>query len=1193
MTSLRKQISRGLRRAGAGGRRHVPALLWVSLGFSVSAAEVRFSDQTGDLKRIDGKNVRYQAEGSDEVSAKVPQRLNYGDRLRTLLFSKAVVQFAGLDETLLSPQTELIITRRSPTNAPGARILRGNIYVIHRNGPDSTPVETPLIAAVPKGTEFSVSVDPGTGESVFTMFDGEVILRRNGEERVVTRGFQGIVAAGQPIVVRPILQAESLIQWWIYYPGIIDALDLDVGQDAAFADSLRAYRNGDLQLALEVYPGHPDAPKFTNASAEVYYSALLLSVGEVKRAEEMLRRGRMDHPAARAMRIMLEAVAPSLTTNSWRALAPLPTSGETASEWLALSYAHQATNNLDAALRVVRQAVEQSPTFGFGWARVAELEFSHGHTAAAQDAVAKALEISPHHAQAHALCGLLLAAKGRHREALGEFDQAIALDSSLANGWLGRGLVRLRLGDSAGGREDLRMAGSAEPSRSLLRSYAGKAFADAGNVRLARQELDLARHLDPNDPTPWLYSALANLEQHHVNVAVEELERSIALNNNRALFRSRLLLDADRAVRGASLARLYERAGLGQVGLNEAARAVNFDPANFSAHQFLSDSFNTLRDPARFNLRYETPWFGELLLASLLSPVGATPLSQNISQQEYSRLFERDRTGLSSDTLVRSDGQVQQLASHFGNFGNTAWALDLDYQHNDGVRRNNRLDRIEWYSAFKQQITPQDSLLLLFKYQDYSAGDNFQYYDAARSLDRDFRFEERQRPIALAGFHHEWAPGIHTLVLGGRLENEQTVTDPTSRYPVILQNPGSFGFNSAPSYSLQFANNYESGVIEVSQLFQTPAHAWNFGARYQDGTMTARSRLLPNEVDPIYAPLTNRVSEASDRVTAYAYHHWRALDSLMLVGGVSYDRVTYPQLLRGSPVVEGGAQKDLLAPKAGFIWNPIDPVTVRGAYTKSLGGVTLDQSYRLEPTQVAGFVQTYRTLFPISLTGPVSAQESETAGAAFEWKLPQRTYLTVQWERVAADANHTRGALLSDARPDPFNPLPVVGAGFRQKLEYVAHSVEATLARLIGEQWSAGLRYRYERAELHSRLPAIDLTDQFPDVNLRRTSDLHAGSVFAVFNHHTGMFGQGDLTWFAQQNEERSYDGAALRNRELPSDIFPQLNLTAGWRFPRQRGEVSMGVLNATDDAYKLSPVNFYNEMPHERVFFGRLRFRF
>jgi hypothetical protein len=71
----------------------------------------------------------------------------------------------------------------------------------------------------------------------------------------------------------------------------------------------------------------------------------------------------------------------------------------------------------------------------------------------------------------------------------------------------------------------------------------------------------------------------------------------------------------------------------------EAVRSVSYDYANYSSHLFLSDSYNLLRDPTRFNLRYETVWFNELLLANLLSPVGGTPLAQNISQQEYASLL--------------------------------------------------------------------------------------------------------------------------------------------------------------------------------------------------------------------------------------------------------------------------------------------------------------------------------------------------------------------------------------------------------------------------------------------------------------------------------------------------------------------------------------------------------------------------
>ncbi|MGA2959777.1 MAG: aldehyde ferredoxin oxidoreductase N-terminal domain-containing protein, partial [Thermodesulfobacteriota bacterium] len=44
------------------------------------------------------------------------------------------------------------------------------------------------------------------------------------------------------------------------------------------------------------------------------------------------------------------------------------------------------------------------------------------------------------------------------------------------------------------------------------------------------KELKLAINLDPNDPTPWLYSALLARELNRINPAIEELEHSVALN---------------------------------------------------------------------------------------------------------------------------------------------------------------------------------------------------------------------------------------------------------------------------------------------------------------------------------------------------------------------------------------------------------------------------------------------------------------------------------------------------------------------------------------------------------------------------------------------------------------------------------------------------------------------------------------
>src|SRR5262249_45220262 len=160
----------------------------------------------------------------------------------------------------------------------------------------------------------------------------------------------------------------------------------------------------------------------------------------------------------------------------------------------------------------------------------------------------------------------------------------------------------------------------------VLRSYLGKAFADAWDDARASKELKIARGLDPNDPTSWLYSALLKQQQNRINEAVDDLEASQERNDNRSLFRSRLLLDEDRAVRSANLVSIYRDVGMFDYSIREASRAVTADYANYSAHLFLANSYNELRDPNLINLRYETATFSEYLVANLLAPVGATPL---------------------------------------------------------------------------------------------------------------------------------------------------------------------------------------------------------------------------------------------------------------------------------------------------------------------------------------------------------------------------------------------------------------------------------------------------------------------------------------------------------------------------------------------------------------------------------------
>ena len=77
------------------------------------------------------------------------------------------------------------------------------------------------------------------------------------DKRRITSGFQGLARRGQPIEVRPILEARNIVQWWIYYPGVlnVDDLALTPAEAASLNESLTAYRAGDLRRALEMFPG--------------------------------------------------------------------------------------------------------------------------------------------------------------------------------------------------------------------------------------------------------------------------------------------------------------------------------------------------------------------------------------------------------------------------------------------------------------------------------------------------------------------------------------------------------------------------------------------------------------------------------------------------------------------------------------------------------------------------------------------------------------------------------------------------------------------------------------------------------------------------------------------------------------------------------------------------------------------------
>jgi hypothetical protein len=101
----------------------------------------------------------------------------------------------------------------------------------------------------------------------------------------------------------------------------------------------------------------------------------------------------------------------------------------------------------------------------------------------------------------------------------------------------------------------------------------------------------------------------------------------------------------------------------------------------------------------------------------------------------------------------------------------------------------------------------------------------------------------------------------------------------------------------------------------------------------------------------------------------------------------------------------------------------------------------------------------------------------------------------------------------------------------------------------------------------------------------RNRALLHQLSLSAIFNHPSGFFSEAEALWWAQDNH--GYSPA------LPGDDFWQFNLFAGYRFPRRRAEVSIGLANLTGEGYRLNPLSLYGELPRGRTFVANLKFNF
>lgn len=1198
-----------------------------------------------DAKVLAIENIVQSAKGSNGgwSPAKKDQSLAVGDRIRTRQRSRATMRLTDLYTMRLEQFTTIQLTKALFSDDESRLDIKGGAaFIFSREKSGEIDITTPAANGAMRGTQLYVQVTED-GLSKFQVLEGEVVMENPQGKLVLEAGEAGEALPGQAPKRTAAIVTTNLLQWALYYPAVLDPseLKMSAADRNAAARSLEAYRAGDLLGALENYPNGAAS----SSGGKLYRAGVLLAVGRVDEANEALVGIAANDPGRKAIERMVAAV--KFNELEQRDILAISTAGEA----LAESYYLQSRSDLIGARKAAELATELAPKNGYAWTRLAEMEFSFSRTKQATKALTSALELTPSNAQAHALKGFVLSADNEIEEARSSFEEAVRLDGALGNAWLGLGLTKIKRGLLEEGRSDLQTAATVEPTVSFFHSYLGKAFSKEGKPVDARKDLDLARRLDPNDPTPLLYSALELQRQNRTNEAITDLEKSIELNDNRRVYRSKQLLDQDRAVRGANLARIYQNAGMQDVAVREATRAVESDYTNPSAHLFLANSFDALRDPKRIALRFETPWFNELLLSNLLAPVGGGPLSQFVSQQEYSKLLEEDGIGASFSSEWRSNEEIRTNASIFGTTGDISYGLDAYYRNDTGDRFNSEATLKELYGQFKWQPSPDDVFYFLGKWADQQSGDNFETYDN-QPLAPGLNFEESQEPgLLLGGWNHRWAPGSHTLVLVGRLSADQLLTDSSAQQLLIQRDsaglrpgfiqPNGFGFDEFTDPALQGAvpssvfvgsdgqslvysdallagiqpflgqgdvlnvstapfefetrRSFEIYTTEVQHILQSDHNLILAGARWQEGTFETESRLTvvrPNFSGGFATPASLTRTEVDfQRMTLYGYDYWSITPDLTLIGGFSWDKIVHPDNFRNPPVNNQEKEDEHLSGKFGFTYSPSRRFTMRGVYTEGMGGVTFDESVRLEPVQLAGFNQAYRTVISESIAGSVETPLYKIWGISFEGSLPTRTWWGATASVIEQDVDRTIGAFTGyDSGVFPISPA-FFPDSTSQRLDYREVAIGFTLNQLIGNEFAVGAGYRVTRSSLRTQFPEL-VASGTPIANLKNEATLHEVMLNAHWNSPSGLFATVEANWYLQDLDDDPNGlppGASPRD----GDDFWQFNALVGYRFNNNLCEVSAGVLNIADSDFQLSPLSPYGNIARDRTAVIRCRFSF
>jgi tetratricopeptide (TPR) repeat protein len=1097
--------------------------------------------------------VEVSAEGNPSWSPlKQQQWLCPGDRIRVGANSRAGLVLN--DDTLLRLAENSSVRISAPSKEGNAwlDLLDGVAHFLSRVR-HPFQVNTPYVNASIEGTEFTVKTS-ADGSSV-TVLEGQVLATNAEGEVRLNGGERALALPGKTPQVETVVDPLNAVQWCLYYPPV--TLPVNATPSSDLQQSYAANRQGDIERAFNALS------LVANVAQEpdllVYRASLHLQVGGLDAAQRDLAAAiklQPEHADALALMSIISSVRNEPQQALELAQRAVQTGAESAAPLLALSYARQASFQLPEALDAAEQATRVEPDNALAWARLADMHLMFRQLDAAAEAASRAEAIAPDLAQTQTTLGFAELTRLKLDAARQAFTKAASLDQASPLPRLGLGLVLIREGELAQGRRQIETAANLEPGNALIRSYLGKAYYEEKRDKRASTQFQLAKEFDELDPTAWFYDALLKQSTNRPVEALNDLQTSIELNDNRAVYRSRLLLDQDEAARNTSQARIYQDLGFDRLALSEGYKSLQVSPATHSAHRMLSDSYTG-------KPRYESARVSELLQSQLLQPLNTTPIQPQLSASnlgilngagpssggysEYTPLFTRNGVDIQFNAIGGANRTGGDDLVISGLHDRISYSLGQFHYETDGWRENNDLKQ-DIYNAFLQaSLSANTSIQFEYRSQESESGDLAFKFDPM-DFSEVARFETKSS-LGRIGIHHQPAPGTDLLASFIYQDLEQVESENYTRFFPSIDTNSPYGFlPGVVDVARATTRDSIAQTSELQWIQHIRDHVFTLGASYHDEDRSDRYDSLQTLRIELPGPPFLYVNSQDDSIppveidpsykNVYLYSLLQLPHEFNLTLGAAYADFE-------SSVFEA----DSVDPKVGMTWEAWENVVLRATYLENLARPSnMDRS--IEPTQVAGFNQLY---------DEVQGSEIKHYGFGIDIKPSRSLSIGMEFNRRKLKV--------------PFFVVGVDSAALedRDEKRYLAYLYWTPLRNL-------GINLSYENEQFKRDFSSPESLD---------TQRLPIG---VSYFWQSGFYLKTIGTYIDQEIKQSG---------NTDQENFWNLDTVVGYRFPKHFGKAEIIVKNMLDKEFRYYDLSFQTGDPlppqyqPERQIFARVTINF